>query len=88
MVETFRAFLQSQELTASGRRGLLAVSGGIDSVVMAHLFHHADFPCALGVFLGHRGEKRCETKDGGDPKRLHQFRNRMNVAAVDEVKGP
>lgn len=37
---------------------LLAVSGGLDSTVMAHLFHRAGIPCALvHVHYGLRGEE-------------------------------
>jgi tRNA(Ile)-lysidine synthase len=41
MLEKFRTYLQQQQFFNGGSRILLAVSGGIDSVVMAHLFHEA-----------------------------------------------
>ncbi len=47
MLEAFKAYLQEQKLCKFGDRILLAVSGGIDSVVMTHLFREADFSCAI-----------------------------------------
>ncbi len=46
--EQFKAFIRSNELiSATHTTTLLAVSGGLDSVVMAHLFRQAGFPFAL-----------------------------------------
>jgi len=39
----FKGFVADNELFASGERVLLAVSGGVDSVVMCHLFHLANY---------------------------------------------
>lgn len=47
MIEQFVAYLEEHELAGFGDRVLLAVSGGIDSVVMAHLFAETDFNCAI-----------------------------------------
>ena len=47
MLKVFKAYLEEQHLCSFGDRILLAVSGGIDSVVMAHLFREADFTCAI-----------------------------------------
>ena len=47
MLEQFTSYLRDQELCSEGERVLLAVSGGIDSVVMAHLFHRAGYDCAI-----------------------------------------
>ncbi|MBL4715873.1 MAG: tRNA lysidine(34) synthetase TilS, partial [Bacteroidia bacterium] len=43
MIERFKQFIEQEDLFSSGDRILLAVSGGVDSVVMAHLFYHAGF---------------------------------------------
>ena len=45
--ERFSQFLDEQALCRLGRRVLLAVSGGKDSVLMAHLFADADY--AVGI---------------------------------------
>jgi tRNA(Ile)-lysidine synthase len=47
MQEKFLAFIQDKELLQPGNRVLLAVSGGLDSVVMAHLFSQGPYPFAL-----------------------------------------
>lgn len=39
MIEEFRAFVNENHLFDRDNKVLLAVSGGIDSVIMAHLFH-------------------------------------------------
>ena len=41
MLEKFKSFLKEKKLFAPADKILLAVSGGIDSVVMAHLFAEA-----------------------------------------------
>ena len=47
MEERFAEFIRSRELVKPGQRTLLAVSGGMDSMAMVHLFHRADLPVAL-----------------------------------------
>lgn len=47
MLKRFEEYLNEQKLCNKGDRILLAVSGGIDSVVMAHLIHSAGYECAV-----------------------------------------
>ncbi len=47
MLQRFNSFLRKQELCRPDDRILLTVSGGIDSVVMAHLFKEAGYDCAI-----------------------------------------
>ena len=47
MVDRFRSFVESQHLVPHGSKVLLAVSGGRDSVCMAHLFFRAGIPFAI-----------------------------------------
>ncbi len=47
MLKRFRKFIAENHLAAKGDRILLAVSGGIDSMVMAHLFLQSGYDCAL-----------------------------------------
>jgi tRNA(Ile)-lysidine synthase len=47
MLEQLNSFLEKQKISGFDTRFLLAVSGGVDSVVMAHLFLKAGFKCAI-----------------------------------------
>ncbi len=43
----FSKYIQQEQLIAAGQQVLLAVSGGVDSIVMADLFHMAGLPFAI-----------------------------------------
>ena len=43
MIKTFQNFIEKENLFQSEEKVLLAVSGGVDSVVLCHLFHQAKF---------------------------------------------
>jgi tRNA(Ile)-lysidine synthase len=45
--ERFQQNIQALGLTEPGKKVLLAISGGIDSIVMMHLFHRAKFNCSI-----------------------------------------
>ena len=47
MIEQFNSYITAKDLCHLGDRILLAVSGGIDSVVMTHLFLEAGYDCAV-----------------------------------------
>lgn len=47
MLDRFNSHIGEQQLCRFGERILLAVSGGIDSVAMAHLFREAGYSCAM-----------------------------------------
>ena len=47
MLDRFADYLKEHKLCIKGERILLAVSGGIDSVVMAHLFKEAGYDCSI-----------------------------------------
>jgi len=47
MLQGFKSKLRQLDLCSPDHRILLAVSGGIDSVVMAHLFKEAGYNCAI-----------------------------------------
>lgn len=47
MIQTFKSYLKKERLIKSTNTILLAVSGGLDSVVMCDLFHQAGFQFAI-----------------------------------------
>lgn len=47
LLQSFQAFIQTNYLLRPDERVLLAVSGGVDSVVMAHLFRESRWPFAI-----------------------------------------
>lgn len=47
LLEQFKSFIKANNLLPDGRSTLLAVSGGVDSVVMAHLFREAGYPFGI-----------------------------------------
>lgn len=58
MLEDFKQFIEKHQLVSKDERVLLAVSGGIDSVVMAKLFSLTDIPFGIAhVNFGLRGEE-------------------------------
>ena len=58
MLAAFQKFIRENELVSAGSKVLLAVSGGLDSVVMLDLFHRSGFPVAVAhVNFQLRGEE-------------------------------
>jgi len=58
MIDEFLTFIKTNKLVAKGDKILLAVSGGIDSMVMANLFLRTDFKFAIAhCNFGLRGEE-------------------------------
>lgn len=47
MLESFLTFINQQKLDLTGKTTLLTVSGGADSIVLAHLFYRAGFTAAI-----------------------------------------
>jgi tRNA(Ile)-lysidine synthase len=56
LIRSFLRFIEERRLFSADDYILLAVSGGVDSTVMAHLFHHAKFRFAIAhCHFGLRG---------------------------------
>jgi tRNA(Ile)-lysidine synthase len=47
MIQRFLNYINQNNLFNSSERVLLAISGGLDSVVMCHLFYTAKIPFAI-----------------------------------------
>ena len=60
MLHTFISNVQRQHLFPTGQEVLLAVSGGVDSVVLAHLMHEASFPFAVAHCNFHLRPGECD----------------------------
>ena len=60
MLQKFIAHIQQQHLFPTGQQVLLAVSGGIDSVVLAHLMHAAGYPFAIAHCNFHLRPTECD----------------------------
>jgi tRNA(Ile)-lysidine synthase len=61
MLDKFNAFVTTHQLCKKSDKILLTVSGGADSVVMAHLFHNAGYEFAVAhCNFGLRGKESDE----------------------------
>ena len=75
MLQAFIAHIRQQHLFPTGQQVLLAVSGGIDSVVLTHLMHSAGFPFAIAHCNFHLRPSDCDR----DETFVRQLANTYNV---------
>ena len=75
MLDELKSFIAEHQLAEPNERLLLAVSGGKDSVIMAHLFHQLDYVFAIA----HCNFKlRAEDSDS-DEKFVEELAHKLNV---------
>ena len=93
MLQRFIDYCNQQQLLPSGRQLLLAVSGGRDSVALAHLCHSAAIPFAIAHCNFHLRPGDCDrdeafvrhlADDYGVPCHVAQFDTRAIAAATGE----
>ena len=92
MVDQLEKYIEEKKLCGSGDRLILAVSGGIDSVAMAHLFSTTKFTCALAhCNFQLRGEdsEADETfvRSLGESLEMMVYVNRFDVEEITQEKG-
>ena len=82
MLNRFIAHVTRQHLFPTGQEVLLAVSGGLDSAVLAHLMHAAGYPFAIAHCNFHLRPGDCDrdeafvrslAQDYGVPVHVAQF---------------
>ena len=93
MLQRFKDFIRQQHLFSSGEEVLLAVSGGRDSVCMAHLFHQAGFRFSVAHCNFHLRPGDCDrdeafvrqlAADYGVPCYVASFDTRAVASATGE----
>lgn len=75
MLSRFLQYIKKEKLIAPKQKTLLAVSGGVDSVVMCNLFHQANLPFAIA----HCNFKLRNTESNQDEKFVKSLATRYNV---------
>ena len=89
MLHAFIAHIQQQHLFPTGQEVLIAVSGGIDSVVLSHLMHSAGYPFAIAHCNFHLRPSDCDRDEDfvrrlaasyGVPVHVAQFDTRTHAA--------
>ncbi|MBK8883586.1 MAG: tRNA lysidine(34) synthetase TilS [Bacteroidales bacterium] len=75
MVQRFRKFISTNNLVSQGSKILLAVSGGIDSMVMTHLFMQEDYK----IGIAHCNFSLRASESDLDEKMVSEFASAQNI---------
>ncbi len=75
MINEFKKFISENNLLNPGDKILLAVSGGIDSMVMAHIFHHQKFE----IGIAHCNFSLRNGESDKDEELVRQFASENNI---------
>lgn len=76
LLQSFRAFIDKYRLLAPGQRVLVAVSGGVDSVVLAHLMHAGGWP----IGIAHCNFRLRGTESDGDEAFVREWAASRDIA--------
>ncbi len=85
MLQHFIAHVTQQHLFPTGKQVLLAVSGGIDSVVLAHLMHSARFPFAIAHCNFHLRPDDCDRDEAFVRQLASRYHVPIHVAQFDTL---
>ena len=83
MLQAFIAHIQQQHLFPTGQQVLLAVSGGIDSVVLTHLMHSAGYPFAIAHCNFHLRPSDCDRDEAFVRQLADTYAVPVHVAQFD-----
>ncbi len=83
MLQAFIAHIQQQHLFPTGQQVLLAVSGGIDSVVLTHLMHSAGYPFAIAHCNFHLRPSDCDRDEAFVRQLADTYSVTVHVAQFD-----
>ncbi len=83
MLTRFKDYITQQHLFSPGEEVLLAVSGGRDSVCMAHLFHQASIPFAIAHCNFHLRPGDCDRDEAFVRQRAHHYGVPCHVTHFD-----
>jgi tRNA(Ile)-lysidine synthase len=75
MINEFEKFISENNLIKPGDKILLAVSGGIDSMVMTHIFHHQKYK----IGIAHCNFTLRAGESDKDEELVHQFADSNNI---------
>jgi tRNA(Ile)-lysidine synthase len=75
MIEEFKKFILENNLIKPGDKILLAISGGIDSMVMAHLFHQLGY----NIGIAHCNFSLRAEESDKDEELVRQFAEKHNI---------
>jgi tRNA(Ile)-lysidine synthase len=75
MLPEFQKFIDDNQLIRHGEKILLAVSGGIDSMVMAHLFLRMNYSCGIA----HCNFSLRDAESDGDEQLVRSYAQKNNI---------
>lgn len=86
MIGRFRSFISHHSLFCPEQKGLLAVSGGVDSVVMTHLMYEAGFPFAIAHCNFHLRPGDCDRDEAFVRQLAQQYGVPLYVAQFQTLE--
>lgn len=85
MLQRFISYVTQQHLFPTGQQVLLAVSGGVDSVVLAHLMHSAGYPFAIAHCNFNLRPGDCDRDEAFVRRLARRYRVPFHLARFDTL---